>query len=302
MNLLHEIIASPWFIDKQYADDHFHLVARMLRGDLLFDPNANKSSKDEEMQGQAHLAILNNKKPFTVDAWDIYENADQITEPSVFILNIAGPITKYSMMCGPSGMAAKAEWIQKADMHPNIFAHAIKIDSGGGSGYAARFMGEVLSKLEKPVFAFIDDYGASAAYWIASSAQHIAIASKMGMAGSIGTYLTLRDYTEALKMEGIKEVEVYAEKSTEKNIEYRLMQEGKVEEAISRAQKLANQFNDFFMAQVKESRKGKLKSNDWNTGKMFFADEALEIGLVDDIMPWDEFLQNIFNEFSPGKS
>ena len=299
MNLLHEIIASPWFIDKQYADDHFHLVVRMLRGDLLFDPNANKSSKSEEMQGQASLAILNNKKPFTADAFDIYENADQITEPSVFILNIAGPITKYSMMCGPSGMAAKAEWIQKADMHPNIFAHAIKIDSGGGSGYAARFMGEVLSNLEKPVFAFIDDYGASAAYWIASAASYIYIGSKMGMAGSIGTYLTLRDYSEYLKKEGITEIDVYAEKSKEKNIEHRLLAEGKIESAIARAQVLANQFNDFFLTQVKESRKDKLNSNDWNTGRMFFANEAIEIGLIDGIMPWDEFLQNIFNEFSP---
>ncbi|MBE0663765.1 MAG: S49 family peptidase [Bacteroidales bacterium] len=298
MNLLHEIIASPWFIDKQYADDHFHLVVRMLRGEL-FNPVASQQSKSEEMKGQASLAILNNKKPFTADAFDIYYNADQIIEPSVFILNVAGPITKYPMMCGPTGMAAKAEWIQKADMHPNIFAHAIKIDSGGGSGYAARFMGEVLSNLEKPVFAFIDDYGASAAYWIASAAQHIAIGSKMGMAGSIGTYLTLRDYTEALKMEGIKEVDVYAEKSKEKNEVYRLMQDGKIEEAIQRAQLLANQFNDFFLAQVKQSRKGKLKSNDWNTGKFFFAEEALEIGLVDDIMPWDQFLQNIFDEFAP---
>ncbi len=298
MNLLHEIIASPWFIDKQYADDHFHLVVRMLRGDLLFDPNA-QHERDQEMHGQASLAILNNKKPFTVDAEDIYYNADQITEPSLFILNVAGPITKYSMMCGPAGMAAKAEWIQKADMHDKIFAHVIKIDSGGGSGYSARFMGEVLSKLEKPVFAFIDDFGASAAYWIASAAHHIAIGSKMGMAGSIGTYLTLRDYSEYLKMEGIKEVDVYAEKSKEKNIEHRLLQEGKIEEAISRAQVLANQFNEFFLAQVNKSRKGKLTTSEWNTGKMFFADEALKIGLVDDIMPWDEYLQNIFNEFSP---
>lgn len=298
MNLLHEIIASPWFIEKQYADDHFHLVLRLMKGDLFFDPTTN-NSKDEEMRGQAQLAILNNKKPFTIGAYDVFYHADKITEPSVFILNITGPITKYSMMCGPSGMAAKAEWIQKADMHPNIFAHAIKIDSGGGSGYAARFMGEVLQNLTKPVFAFIDDYGASASYWIASAASHIVMGSEMGMAGSIGTYLTLRDYSEYLKKEGITEIDVYASKSTDKNIEHRLLADGKIESAIERAQALANQFNEFFLNQVEKSRGDKLKGTEWQTGRMFFGMDAIEAGLVDEILPWDQFLQNIFDEFSP---
>lgn len=299
MNLLHEVITSPWFIEKGYANDHFHLVLRLLKGDFFVDPKSTETDKSLDIASNSSLAFINNGKPFTVDGYDLYHNDDMIADPSVFITNISGPITKHSMLCGPAGMAAQANWMKKADMHPLIFAHALKIDSGGGSGYAARLMGEVISTLKKPVFAFIDDYGASAAYWIASSASHIAIGSDMGMAGSIGTYLTLRDYSEYLKQEGILEVDVYADKSTEKNIEHRMMSEGKIESAIQRAQILANQFNEFFLNHVSKSREGKLKSNDWSNGSMFFAKDALDIGLIDDIMPWEDFLQNIFDEFSP---
>lgn len=298
MNLLHEIITSPWFIEAQYANDHFPMLVRLMRGDPFVSPYADDA---ERLGDQSKIAFLNNSVPFTVDAFDIYKHADKITEPSLYILDIKGPITKYDTFCGPDGMLSKAYWIQKADMHPNVFGHVINIDSGGGSGYAARYMGEVLSKLKKPVFAFIEDFAASAAYWIASAANanHITISSKMAMAGSIGTYMTLRDYSKMLKKTGIAEVDVYASKSTAKNIEYRLMQIGKYDEAAKIAQVKADQFNDFFHNQVIGSRGSKLKSDAWNTGEMFFAQDAVDIGLVDDVLPWEEFLQAVFDEFAP---
>ncbi len=299
MNLLHELISSPWFIEKGYADDHFHLALRLLKGDFFVDPNITETDKSSEMLSQANISFLNAGKPFTIDAYDLYHNADQLSDPSLFILNISGPITKHSMFCGPVGMNHKSDWLKKADMHPLIFAHVIKLDSGGGSGYAARVMSETISNLQKPVFAFIDDYGASAAYWIAAEACHIAIGSDMGMAGSIGTYLTLRDYSDKLKKEGIVEVDVYAEMSSQKNIELRLLREGKLESAIARAQSLANKFNDHFLNHVIKSRSNKLKSNEWNNGSMFFASDAKSIGLIDEIISWDDYLQKIFDEFCP---
>lgn len=296
MNLLHEIITSPWFIERQYADQHIPLVLRMFRGDHVFGGEVKSELPQPDEKFKNHkIAFINSGKPYTVDAIDVAWYSDEIEEPSLFILNCNGPISKYDQFCGPDGTKTKSLLLQRADNHPKIFAHLINIDSGGGSGYAARNLGETISKLQKPVFAFIDDYGASAAYWIASAANHIAAGSNMARVGSIGTYLSIADYTEYFKNEGIKIIDVYAEKSKDKNLDYTKAIAGD----LSLVQQLANQFNEFFLNHVKSSRSGKLTSNDWNSGKMFFAPEAQALGLIDDVMPLDDYIQNIFDELSP---
>jgi hypothetical protein len=60
----------------------------------------------------------------------------------------------------------------------------------------------------KPVHAFIDDLGASAAYWVASQAQAV-YATASARVGSIGVILPFIDSTEAFKQAGLK-VEVFA--------------------------------------------------------------------------------------------
>lgn len=296
MNLLHEIISSPWFVEQNYADQHLPLVLRMLKGDIaLFSEHKSEESQPDIKFRNHKISFWNNGKPYTVDAIDLAFYAEEIEEPSLFILNCNGPISKYDQMCGPDGTKTKSLLLQRADNHPQIFAHLINIDSGGGSGYAARNLGETISKLQKPVFAFIDDFGASAAYWIASAANHIAASSSMTRVGSIGTYMSIVDYTEYFKNEGIRIIDVYAEKSKDKNQDYIKAITGD----LSLIQQLANQFNEFFLNQVKTSRHGKLQGSDWNSGKMFFAREAHEIGLIDDIMSFDEYVESIFKEFSP---
>ena len=295
MNLLHEIITSPWFIERHYADQHIPLVLRMIRGDYFFGGEVKSEPPQPDEKFRNHnIAFINSGKPYTVDAIDVAWYSDEIEEPSLFILNCNGPISKYDQFCGPDGTKTKSLLLQRADNHPKIFAHLINIDSGGGSGYAARNLGETISKLQKPVFAFIDDYGASAAYWIASAASHIAAGSNMARVGSIGTYLSIADYTEYFKNEGIRIVDVYAKASSDKNQDYIKAIAGD----LSLVQQLADQFNDFFLHQVKTSRKGKLTSSDWNSGKMYFAPEAIELGLIDDIMTFDEYVEEIFKEFS----
>jgi ClpP class serine protease len=294
MNLIHEIIRGVWNIDKAYADQYMPLVFNLLKGnDIALN---NRHSEDPNNSSTfSSLAILNAGKPYTASSRDIRYFPEDITEASVFVLDLRGPITKYDQGCGPVGMKTKSDLIKKADLHSNIFAHVICIDSGGGEGYAGRLMAETLASLSKPVFSFIEDIGASAAYMIPAGTSYVVANSPQARIGSIGSYISVNDYREMLKNEGIREIDVYADKSKDKNRDYLAAIDG--DESLLK--KLINQYNDFFLAHVQKSRGDKLTSNDWDSGKMFFAEDAKALGLIDDIMSFDELLTHIFNEFSP---
>jgi signal peptide peptidase SppA len=295
MNILSEILRGVWMIDPLYARQYYPLIHNMLQGDITIDPSLDAVDYNDQRVNQSKL-VSKASGSNAVDAYDVFYFPEEITDPSVFVLDIIGPITKYNQFCGPAGMRAKGEWLKAADKHPNIFAHILRIDSGGGEGYACRYFSQVIQSLQKPVFAFVDGMAASAAYWIAASCSHIAVSSDMDRVGSIGTYITVADYAGWYEKEGIKLVEVYATKSKDKNRDYM--------EAIAgdttRMQKLVDEFNEYFLKAITQNRKEQLKAeqSEWGTGNMFFAKEAKNIGLIDEISSLDNYIAAIFKEYN----
>ena len=291
MNILHEIMRGVWFMDPAYAQNYLPVVANLLKGDIA---RAGQMEQDFKPQNQEAF-IMSGGKPHSVEVSDLLYNPDQITEPSIFSTHVIGPVTKYDQFCGPAGMKTKSNWMQMADEHPNIFAHLLRLDSGGGEGYAGRLMTETVKQLKKPVFAFVDDMAASAAYMIASAADHITINSNQARVGSVGTYISIYDYQNYFEKEGIRIVDVYAKQSSEKNQDYIRAINGD----LSGIQTLVDQFNDFFLSSIQQNRGEHLTSDEWNTGKMFFADDAIRIGLADNVAPLNVLLTSIFNEYKP---
>ena len=154
-----------------------------------------------------------------------------------------------------------------------------------------RLMQDAIAKRNKPVLAFIDDFAASAAYGIAAGCDIITANNELARIGSIGVYLSIVDYSEQMKKEGINLIEVYAPQSTDKNADVRGAIEGKPE-ALEALRKTAGKFCESFIASVENSRGDKLKEDrrTWGTGKVFFAEEALQMGLIDSIDSFENFL------------
>jgi protease-4 len=169
----------------------------------------------------------------------------------------------------------------------------LDIDTPGGEGYAAMQMVQAIRQMNKPVISFINDFATSAGYMIASVSDQIFANSPLAITGSIGTYIQVADFRKQLEMEGITLHEIYAKDSVDKNRDYR--------EAINYNHELvrerANRFNDEFLATVKTGREGRLNADqdEWGTGKTFYANEALEMGLIDGIMTFEAAVQNIFD-------
>lgn len=82
----------------------------------------------------------------------------------------------------------------------------LNIDSPGGYVSGTDDLAQDIRSIRKskPVWAAIDDLGASAAYWVASQADRITANSPTAMIGSIGTFQTIPDVSAAMAGAGIK--------------------------------------------------------------------------------------------------
>lgn len=95
--------------------------------------------------------------------------------------------------------------IRAALAEPSIAALVLHIDSPGGTVSGTKELAdEVLAaKKKKPIWAYVEDLGASAAYWVASQTDRI-VANEMAEVGSIGTVAVVDDFSGKAEMNGVK--------------------------------------------------------------------------------------------------
>ena len=293
MLFLHKILNGIWFIDRQTAENYIPLVTSHINGQPLMAAASSKARSGITLSTFRGSAI----RELAYDPNQEYAGSETefiraAPENSILTICLTDAITKYDQACGPRGMNSLSNYLRAAYATPNITGVVLKIDSGGGEGNAMRMFVETISERNKPVIAFIDDFAASAAYGIAAACDLVTANSTTARIGSIGCYMTVADYTGQLAKEGIKLTEIYARQSTEKNKDYMDAIAGDTKAV----EDIATIYCESFLAQVEKDRAGKLTAERevWGTGRMFFATEAMELGLIDNIDTYQNFL-NYFN-------
>lgn len=280
-------------MDRAYAANYLPIVTHWL------STPSNPSGRPRNALAEAELTE-DNALRFAVKQADYYQISDygeyrspeDAPKQSVAILSIYGAISKYDQDCGPSGMLTKSNLLHRCYANDNIVGVVLHIDSGGGEGMACRLMQQTIGMRNKPMVAFCDDFAASAAYGIAAACDTVVANSPLCRVGSVGTYITLVDYADYYAKMGIKLIDVYATRSTDKNQDYLKALQG--DTAPMRA--ICDRYNEAFIASIATAREGKIEKEQakWATGKLFFADEALKLGLIDQV---DTF-ENVINYFN----
>lgn len=286
LNLGH-ILATKWMINSRFADAYYPLVLNLLnqvpvekREDFVNELNARKQS------GSTYF----------VSEYGELAHPSKAPKDSIAVMSIQGVITKYDQWCGNAGMLTKASLFDAAMENPNIKGVIISFDTGGGDGMATELFSSKIKNASKPVVAYINGTAASAGYWLASAAEHIILDGQTSEVGSVGTYVTIRDFKERLKAMGITERRIYAPQSKLKNKAYEDALKGEDDAMLA---DLAT-FNSFFIDAVKANRDGKLSSNkEIFQGAMFYAKEALAEGLIDAIGDFQSALDYIDAKSSP---
>lgn len=218
-----------------------------------------------------------------------------VAEPTDSGKSVARVLVRGTMMKGQSsfGGASTVQLrrdIRAAAADPNVSAILLDIDSPGGTvAGTADLAAEVrAARRRKPVWAHIDDMGASAAYWVAASADQIFANDRTALVGSIGTVMTVYDQSAAAEARGVKPL-VFAtgplkgagapgSPVTEEQRAYFQSIVDDSQQSFDAAVKSGRRFSADQLASVK-------------TGGVFPAAKALDLGLIDDIRSLDRTLE-----------
>jgi protease-4 len=265
------ILSAKWLVHQSFAEAYFPVVHGLLNGQQF--------EQQEENSPTIREAVISGSPVYFISEYGESSPVNQAPKGSVAVIDIKGPITKADQYCGSSGTETKAALLQASLDNPNIKGVILNIDSGGGEGNAVELLTQIMKSAQKPVVSFINGMAASAAYWIASAGHKMIISGNVSEVGSIGAYIRIADFTKYYETLGIDIKEVYAPQSEKKNESYRELLAGKDELMKADLEKFVN----FFIDDVKQNRQNLSDNEDIFKGAMFYSNEALENGLVDEI-------------------
>lgn len=270
--LLVEIINSKWLIDKESAYGYRSLFLSLLNGEKMDD----KDWSNERSKNKSFVVNSANK----VSRYSLSDA--NIPEGSTAVIPIRTEIMKYDQACGPRGTLSIQEDIKQADSNAKIQSIVLVIDSPGGQVTHTDLLAETIANSKTPIVAYVEGLAASAAYWIASATQKIIASSELDRVGSIGTMLAFADVQPAYEKMGVIFHELYATKSTDKNKDINDVLDGKYD---NYRKNTLDPINEQFHAAVKKNRPNLNK--DVLTGKVYFAPDAIKMGLIDEIGTMD---------------
>ena len=197
---------------------------------------------------------------------------------SIAIIPIKGMITSEESAFGL--MAASTvliKDIEEAENKRKIKAVIFEINSPGGTPFASKEIATHIANMDKPAIAWVREYAASGAYWIASACDEI-VADELSTVGSIGAMSIRPDIGELMKKFGI-EVETLRTGS------YKglgLPYEKLTEEERELMKKELDEIQDNFLNAVAKNRKlDDAKMKELSTAKVYLGREAKEMGLID---------------------
>lgn len=206
----------------------------------------------------------------------------------VYVTSLRGVTLKHDAPCGPVGTRTIAQRLLEADKQKNILGHILVTESGGGQAGAVAELSDAISKLTKPIVAWVDGMSASAAYYINSYCGHIMVSRGTDQIGCIGTMISFEGFPKFSKsLDGKVTARIYADDATEKNDEYESALEGNFKLMKER---VLNPHNDKFVSDIKNNRKGVLP--ELLKGRTYYASDVLGT-LIDSIGSFEDAINKV---------
>lgn len=172
--------AGLWLIEPAFAANLWRLAARL---DM-----------------RAHMEVGSLPAPAAV------EKFQAAAGKQVAVIRAEGLLMKQRSSMGGTSTVQLRRDVRQAAGDPDVAGIMLLIDSPGGTVAGTHELADEVraARKSKPVWAHVEDLGASAAYWLASQAERITANSPTAMIGSIGTFQVIYDVSAAAEKEGIK--------------------------------------------------------------------------------------------------
>lgn len=257
-----------WLGDSNSHKVYYHLEQKFLNGELFSSSNDSDSDYEDDddnkkadgsylIEKYGDTAVINVKGSLTSDyaAWH---------------KSYPGYVTSYEALIDALAITSTDTRVARI---------VLNFATGGGTVRGVDNAGEAIRRanLVKPVIAHTDTYMFSAGYWLAANAGKIT-ASRMAEVGSIGTLMVLENYKDAAEQQGVK-YHVFRAGDFKA---LGLPVEELTQEAKDYLQANLDKTNKFFIDHVSQKRNLMVSERKtWADGKVFFAEEALSVGLID---------------------
>ena len=167
----------------------------------------------------------------------------------------------------------------------------LDIDSPGGDAIGITSLVDTIfaERGAKPITAFIGGLGASAAYWIASSASKI-VAAREAIVGGIGVVATFMDWSRYEERVGIREIEIISSQSPKKRPNP-ATDEGRSQIQVQ-VDDIAQVFAQVFAQSVSRGRGVPVESvlAQYGEGDVLVGQRALDAGMIDELGTLDEVI------------
>lgn len=241
-------------------------------------------------------------KPETPAESDQTPSYEANNDLGIGVINIEGPLTYkpvtfMGMDCGgASYQAIKEDFTTLVDQ--GLKTIVLMIDSGGGEAYqcfdTAKYMRELADENDVRIISYVDGLAASAAYGLACIADEIVAPSDAEL-GSIGVLVKLINDSKALEQEGYERTFITAGKS-----KIPFDAEGNFrEEFLKDLQEKVDDTYAEFTSHVSQMRSMDVQSVIDTEAKVFSAEKAQAVGLLDKIMTHEQFYKYLQDTTKP---
>ena len=236
------------------------------------------------------MDIIDPIRPYLPERW-------RNPKPVVAVLPLSGVISARGRFSQGLSLAALAPRIERAFKIKHLKAVALSINSPGGSAVQSALIAgrirDLAAEQGVPVFAFIEDVGASGGYWLACAGDEI-FAEASSIVGSIGVVSGGFGFTEMIAKLGIeRRMHTSGDKKG-------MLDPFSPEKAadVKHLKALQADIHEDFKEMVRTRRGARLKADEKElfSGAFWTGRKALELGLVDGLGALRPVMRERFGE------
>lgn len=265
MRALTAIQSTPWLITPDALEQIVQIASReqldpelaaLIRAERDARPSALAARAGQPLDGAAYTSVRD----------------------GVAIVPVVGPIFRYAdfftSFSGGTTTEHLAQDIGLALTDPSVAAVLLSIDSPGGEAGGIHELAAQIraGTQQKPIVAYVEDYGASAAYWLASACDAV-VCDATAALGSIGVVLAVPNPDKA----DARRIEIVSSQSPRKRPNVA------TEAGRSQLQQYADDLAAVFVATVAQYR-GVDESTvlaQFGAGGLLVGQKAVDAGMAD---------------------
>lgn len=283
--LAQRVLNTPLMIHPGKAEVILHALGERF-GVNTIAPGAF-ASWDDDADDQAPEP----KSPW-LTGYQLVDGAAIIAVEGTLVHKNGGAMRPYSGMTGYDGLSAA---LRNALADDAVGGIVLEVDSYGGEVSGCFDLADEIyaARGSKPIHAILTETACSAAYALASAADRIVI-PRTGICGSIGVIAVMVEMSQMMKREGVTaNIIQFGARKADGNPFQALPPE-----ARARFQAQIDHVGDLFVSTVARNRRIAAKAVRNTEAGCFTAEEALELGLVDAILPPQAAFEQLLAEIN----